>query len=270
MITSAAVRNPRNPAAWLAAAFAALLCSAAPALAQPPSRAFIIVNAGVQALTSGFSQSAVFTDSTIYGPLVSEAAAHEQSSFESAYGFDPGGTLADASIGVHVWSYLGIGLGVSQFDIEEPASVSAQLPQPLFFDRSRSISGMSAPLSRRERAVHLHLLMTIPATRSFSIMLFGGPTYFDTEQDLVADVQFDQSYPFDTATFSSAVASDESGQTIGYHAGVDIAWYFTDSIGVGLLTRFSRGTLKLPSVGGGAVDIETGGVQAAAGLRLRF
>ena len=118
--------------------------------------------------------------------------------------------------------------------------------------------------------MHLQALVTVPAPRSFTLTFFGGPTFFQVQQQLVTDVSFAQAYAFDTATFSSAAVDRRSGSTVGYHAGADVAYYFTDTVGVGWLTRYSRGRLELPSVGNDGLELETGGLHAAWGLRMRF
>ena len=280
MTTHAPARASTGPASWLATALVALTATS-PALAQSPAgnaRAFITVNGGLQAQTRSFSESIVFLESGGAYPeargLISDAAAHEQARFESDYRFE-NGTLFDVSGGVRVWSYLGLGLGVSRFNIEEPAGVSAQVPHPFFFsrdgsNRDRPISGASPPLRRSETAVHLQALVTVPATRSLTVTVFGGPTLFDVQQPLVTDVNFSHAYPYDTAMFSSAVTSPESGSTVGYNVGADVAYYFTNNVGVGWLTRYSRGRLELPSPAEDTLEIQTGGLHTAGGLRLRF
>ena len=65
MTTHAPARAPLGPASLLAAALAALT-GASPALAQDPTgdaRAFITINGGLQAMTSGFSENIVFRES---------------------------------------------------------------------------------------------------------------------------------------------------------------------------------------------------------------
>ncbi|MCE2541147.1 MAG: outer membrane beta-barrel protein [Acidobacteria bacterium] len=272
MTMHAPSRAAMRPASWLAAALVALT-GAAPALAQAPTenaRAFITINGGMQALTTGFSEQVVFQESGgVYREVLSGAAAHEEARFESDYRFETG-TLYDVSGGVRIWSYLGVGVGVSRFEIEETASVSAQVPHPIFFNRDRSISGASPPLARSERAVHLQALVAVPASRSFTVTVFGGPTFFDVQQQLVTDVNFTHAYPYDMATFSSAAIDRESGSTVGFNVGADVAYYFTGNVGIGWLTRYSRGMLELPSVSDDTLDIETGGLHTAVGLRLRF
>ena len=273
MMTSQSHPVPLALRAMLAAAAVLALAGPAPALAQSAAgtaRAFITINGGVQALTGGFSGHGVFPETGgVYRQVLSGAAAQEQARFESDYRFETG-PLFDVGGGVRLWSYLAVGVAVSRFRVEEPASVSAQVPHPIFFDRDRTIAGASPPLARRERAVHLQALVTVPATPSFAVSVFGGPTFFDVQQQLVADVRFAQAYAFDAATFSSAAIDRRSGSTVGFHVGADVAYYFTDIVGAGWLTRYSRGRLELPSAGGDRLELETGGLHAAWGLRMRF
>jgi hypothetical protein len=257
---------------WLAAA-GATLAGAAPAHAQAPAgdaRVFVTVNGGLQTLTSSFSEDISFPETGgVYRDVLSGAAAQEQARFESDYRYRTG-PLFDVSGGVRIAPYFALGAGISWFNTEKTASVSAQLPHPLYFNRNRSISGVSSPLTRSEMAVHLQALVVVPATNSLTVMGFAGPTFFNVKQQLVTDVNFTHAYPFDTATFSSAVASRESGSTIGFNVGADVTWYFTDHVGIGWFTRYSRATLELPSAGNGTLEIKPGGLHTAGGLRLRF
>ena len=266
-------RQSSAPTLCMAAAVTALF-GAVPlfAQAQPGStRAFITFNGGFQAATSSFSESVAFPETgVVYQETLSGAAAQEQARFESDYRFE-NAPLFDVSAGVRVAPYFALGVGVSHFMIEETASVSAHAPHPFFVNRDRFISGASPPLARRESAVHLQALVVVPVSRSFTVTGFGGPTFFDVEQQLVTDVNFTHAYPYDTATFSSAVtASPESADSIGFNIGADIAFYFTGNVGIGWLTRYSRATVELPSASGGTVDVEAGGLHTAVGLRLRF
>lgn len=272
-MTSPSPTVPLALQAILAAAAVLAVAAPEPVLAQSATgnaRAFIAINGGVQALTHSFSGNAVFPEAGgVYRPVLSGAAAQEQARFESHYRFEAG-PLVDVGGGVRVRPYLAVGVGVSRFRVEEPASVSGQVPHPIFFGRDRSISGASPALARSEWAVHLQALATVPAPQSVTVTVFGGPTFFRVQQQLVTDVGFAQAYAFDTATFSSAAIGRRSGSTVGYHVGADVAYYFTDTVGVGWLTRYSRGSLELPSVGDDTLELETGGLHTAWGLRMRF
>lgn len=266
-------KRPVKEVALRLALATAALAIASPAAAQSNQwngRGFITISGGIQALTSEFSNEAVFTSfGGVYSETVAGAAAQEPSSFQADYRFQTA-PLFDMSGGLRVWRNVGVGLGVSRFGHQSEASVSAVIPHPLFFSRNRSINGMSTPLARSEIAVHLQALAVFPAGRSLTVTVFGGPTFFSVSQRLVDNVLFEHSYPFDTATFSGTGTTPESSSKSGLHAGADVAYYFTDAIGVGWLVRFSRASVELPSAGNGTVSLQAGGVHTAGGLRVRF
>ena len=105
----------------------------------------------------------------------------------------------------------------------------------------------------------------IPASDKFA--LFGGPTFFSASQTFVTGIDFDQAYPYDTATLTAAMTRTQDGSTIGFNVGADVSVYFSRWVGVGGLIRFSRSEVDL---GGGPTTIAVGGLHSAAGLRLRF
>lgn len=277
-MTTHARTRPRLPLLVRLAAAGAALAGAAPAGAQAPAadaRAFVAVNGGLQTLNPGFSENVAFPATAgEYGNVLSSAAAGEPARFESDYRFGNAPLLLDVSGGVRVAPHFALGAGVSRFRTRERAGVSAWAPHPFFFDRDRSFSGDSLPLIRRETAVHLQALVVAPIGGSFTVTAFGGPTFFTAvEQQLVTDVNFTHAYPYDSAAFSSAVTNtgaESAGAAVGFHAGADVAWWFTGNLGVGWLARYSRATARIPSAGGGEIAIEAGGLHAAGGLRVRF
>ena len=121
---------------WLSAAVLTLT-GVAPSHAQQPAgkaRTFISINGGLQALTGSFSESVDFPESGgVYREVLSAAAAQEQARFESDYRYRTG-ALFDVSGGVRIAPYFALGAGISWFNTEETASVSAQLPHPLYFN----------------------------------------------------------------------------------------------------------------------------------------
>ena len=174
MTTHSNTRSSSALALWLAAAVLTLN-GVAPSHAQQPAenaRTFISINGGLQALTGSFSESVDFPESGgVYGEVLSAAAAQEQARFESDYRYRSG-PLFDVSGGVRIAPYFALGAGISWFNSEETASVSAQLPHPLFFNRHRAISGVSSPLTRSEMAVHLQAHVVLPVTNSLTVMGF--------------------------------------------------------------------------------------------------
>ena len=250
------------------------LLLAAPAAAQVsewPWRGFVAINGGFQPSTSDFSDNVVFSDAGgVYTETLSGAAAQEQARFAGAYRV-ASGTLFDVSGGARVWRNLGVGVGMSRSALDGATSISAQVPHPFFFRRDRSIaSGTDLPFTREESAVHVQLLAVLPVRRAFSVTVFGGPTFFNVKQDLVADVRFTHSYPYDTAAFSEAITVTAQQSKVGFNVGADVAYYFSNNVGVGWLTRYSGATIELPSANDGTARITAGGLHTAGGLRLRF
>ena len=251
----------------------ALLALALPSVAAAQQvdshRGYVAVNGGLQVVPGEFADAATFAGpSPVYTEMVSSAATGDPSSFNGAYRVESG-PVVDVSGGARLWRNLGVGVSVSLYRRDADASVSARLPHPFFLGSVRTIAG-NMPVYHDERAVHLHALVTVPVNPAFTVTVFGGPTVFSLRQDLVTDVRFTHSYPYDDAAFGGIVTGEQSRSTVGFNAGVDVAYFFTDVIGVGWLARFSAGTVDLPSAGDGSVDVPAGGVHAAGGLRLRF
>ena len=122
-------------------------------------------------------------------------------------------------------------------------------------------------MAREETAIHVHARWGIPVSQSVEVALFGGPTFFSVSQAFVTGIDFDQAYPYDTATLTGAMTRTEDGSTIGFNVGADVSVYFSRWLGVGGLIRFSRSEVDF---GDRPTTIAVGGLHTAAGLRLRF
>ena len=250
-----------HPAFLVLLAVLALAAAVSPAQAQAPeARGFLSVGGGIQTGAQDFSQRTAFSHA-LFGP--------EDGSYEADYPAADD-TLFDASGGVRVWRYLAVGAGVSRALRESDAGIAARLPHPFWFDRPRAISGAAAGLARTETAVHVQAQVMIPVARSFTVTLFGGPTWFNVNQDLVTGVDFDQAYPYDSASFTGAVTAQQSASAVGAHVGADAAFYFSRAVGVGATVRFSRGAVEFEAPDGGVIESNAGGLQTSGGLRIRF
>jgi hypothetical protein len=149
------------------------------------------------------------------------------------------------------------------------ANVTASVPHPFFFAKPRSVAG-TTPSTRRETAGHIQAVYLLPGRR-LNVMIFGGPSLFSIRQTLVTDVVYSETYPYDTATFSSAqTASSTSKTAIGFHAGVDVAWMFSRSLGVGGTARFARAQATLNATNNPALKVDAGGLLVGGGIRLAF
>jgi opacity protein-like surface antigen len=239
-----------------AAAFALI---ATPALAQTGEsfRGFVSVNGGYQASSTDFRDSIAVTEFV------------EQGSVDSSYTVK-GGPQLDIAGGARVWRSLGIGVGVTRFSKSGAASVAGKIPHPFFFNQARSVEGEAAGLKREELAVHIQAMAIVPGGERLSLAVFAGPSFFNIKQGIVQRLQYSQQYPYDTATFSGVDTDTPSESAIGFNAGADVGYFFARNVGIGGVIRFSRASADFTSIDGETLGVDAGGVQAGAGLRLRF
>ena len=193
----------------------------------------------------------------------------ESASYDATHPF-ASGVLVDGGVGFRIWKDLGAGVSVSRFTSSTPATVEARIPHPFQFGSLREFNGESFGAERTETGVHVQMLYHLPLTGRLRAVVFGGPSYLMTAQELVSAVHYDESYPYDTATFRSADVARATGSALGLNAGVDAFWMFTKMFGTGGLVRFTRASIDLDAPAGQRVAFDAGGVHAAAGLRFFF
>ncbi|HEU4687452.1 MAG TPA: outer membrane beta-barrel protein, partial [Vicinamibacterales bacterium] len=174
----------------------------------------------------------------------------------------------DASGAVVVWRNLAVGGGLARFSTSTPTTINAQIPHPFFFNQPRSVTGEFEG-DRSELAVHIQAKWLVPVNDKFLVTIFGGPSFFQVEQTIVNDIDYTESYPFDTATFTGAITDSQSESAIGFNVGGDFAYYFSNQVGVGGVVQYSGATVEM-AVPSGTADVKAGGLQVGGGLRLRF
>lgn len=253
--------------------FVAFLLGSLPAAAQSPTpppaplpvspptsahRIFVALNGGYQA-------SSVTFDDTRAENLHAETA-----SWTADYKVKAGQSV-DMGAGIRVWRNLAVTVGMSRFTESRSAPVSGEIPHPFFFNQPRSVTGETQALKHAERAVHVAAGWIIPATQRLQLTLFGGPSFFSVERDLLEDITYADSYPYDDVAYGGGIVRSVSQSRTGFNAGADVSYFVTDAIGFGAGVRFSRAQVKLQSpASGNAVPVDVGGAQANVGLRLRF
>lgn len=231
----------------------------APAFAQSsaPRRGFISLNGAYQIGTDDFSDSATFRENA------------EDGRFETSYTVEAGPAF-DLSGGAMIARHVGVAAGVTRVARSTPTTIDASVPHPFFFSRPRSLSGDVGGLKREELGIHIQARGLVPIGSRMELSVFGGPSFFRVEQDLVERFDYREGYPYDTATLASATSSTAKKSGVGFNAGGDIAVFFTRQLGFGFGAQYSRATLAIASPAGGTVEAKVGGLQTGGGLRLRF
>jgi hypothetical protein len=245
-----------------------LLASTSPALAQatrrsaPPvrsqSRFYAGVDFGVQA------GGETVTD-TVTSPVNGETAR-----FSTPYEAKMGALLG-VFVDVHVWQYLSAGISFTGYASPADTQVTGSIPHPFFFNRARELQGDVPGVERSESGVHLQLRALLPVSRTVQVSVFGGPSFYQLEQDVVTSVRWTESYPFDMVSFTSAGTETRSESGTGFNVGADVAYFLGRHFGVGGRAQYSTATVGLPSGSGtGSIDTKAGGLQAGGGVRFRF
>lgn len=232
---------------------------APPPRRAPEDRYFLSVNGALQ------ERSLTFQDSRTEPFYAETSSWTARYGVRSGYGFDAGG-------GVRLWRGLAAAVAISRFEEEKrTAEIAGEIPHPFHFDQPRAISGESQSLGHSEQAVHASAAWMLPPMGRFHVLLFAGPSFFSVSRDLVEDVDFSETYPYNTASYERALLRSVSGSQAGFHGGVDVTWSITPRVGVGAVARYARAEMVLDSPAherGLAVD--AGGIQAGAGLRVRL
>jgi hypothetical protein len=245
----------RDPASTVLVLTLALTPALASAQTVAP-RVFVSVNGGVQTSDNTLAQSFPVQKNLEDAPITANADEN-------------GGTLFDAGAVVRLIGYFGMGFALSVVTHDADATVTASIPHPFFFNRLRSIEG-TANMSRRETAAHIQAVFLVPGPH-LDVMVYGGPSLFTLRQTLVTDVTYSETFPFDTATFTSASTAEATSKTeTGFHIGGDVAWKFTRNIGVGGMIRYAHAQATLNATNNPPITVDVGGLQFGGGIRLAF
>ena len=223
-----------------------------------PTRAFVSLGGGLQSIAT-----------TSFGETHGEDLYAEQFTWDARYKLK-NAVAFEAGVGVRVRRNLLAAGTYSRSQHRQVAVVTGQVPHPFQFNQLRAIEGESSPLRHEEQAVHLSALWVVPISRRLEVSISGGPSFFFVRRGFVKEVEFAQEYPYDVATFAQAVSAEVNEKAYGGHAGADLMWLVTPQAGVGVLVRYSRGSVTFSTPSGGSVSLDAGGLQAGFGFRLGF
>ena len=221
-------------------------------------RLIVSVNGGLQPGSETLTNSSNFT---IYDEEASIDASHEIE----------GGGLWDFGAAFKVRPNWGVGVAYTLLDSTNPATVTASIPHPLFFNQPRTLTATAEDLVHEEGALHLQAVYFIPFLDKVDIALAAGPTFFSVRQQFVRDVSFDETPPdFNTVTPAGLDVVSLEENSVGFNVSADVSYAFTSNIGAGALLRYTRGSVDFSLGEGQSAEINAGNVQLGVGLRLRF
>lgn len=241
----------------IACAAAVLVCTAAPATAQVASdRILISFNAAFQGASHTFSDRLEFEE------------FRETGTTDARYPIK-NGLMFDGGAAVRLWKGLGIGVAFSSFSGDDVAQTDTRVPHPFHDDRDRTINADVSGIGRTETGIHVQARYAF-GTDTLQAAFSAGPSFLTLEQEIVTEVQYDQTYPYDTATFRAADTERLRATAATFNVGFDMTWRFTRNLGVGGMLRFASAPIDLDAGEGRTLTIDAGGVAGGAGLRILF
>lgn len=234
----------------------ALLLGAGTAQAQA-DRVRLVVNGAAQVAPGSFGQRFTLTRNVEPATVTTDLSLGTSGVFEA---------------GARVRLHRRLSVGVVGFVASGTATgtLEARLPHPFYFNQPREVTGALSGLTRKERGVHLELAVPLRVSSRDELILLGGPSYFDVEQELVTDLTYSDSYPYDTATLDDTTSTVAKKAGPGFNVGLELTRQVSRSARVALLGRYARGTVTLPAAEGNEAEVHAGGVQIGIGLRFAF
>lgn len=226
--------------------------------AGPTARMRLFLNGTFTPGSVDFAQSRTFRQYAEDGQVDSQYSAGSGPGFEAGlhYRFKP---------------RLGAMLSVATASRDGVLSYSATVPHPLYLDRDRTVAGTQEGLSHRETAIHLDFVYQVQSG-GFEILLFAGPSRVELKTDVLSRLDYKDTYPYDEVSVSGVSLTEVSASSFGVNVGAGLDYGFGKSrrFGIGAQVRYTAASASVTPPEGPAIDVTTGGFQAAAGLRLSF
>jgi hypothetical protein len=192
----------------------------------------------------------------------------EDSTLNAAYEVKAGPGF-EAGLQYRFLRHIGAAVSFAAASHDATLSLDTGLPHPLYFNQKRQVSGSSDSLSHKESAIHFDLVYT-GRSGSLEFAVFAGGSKIKVETDVVDHVEFSQAYPFDSATLTALPLKRLSDSPLGFNVGGSLYYGLGRKFWLGAQARFSRATAKLSPTAGQSIDLDAGGFEVAAGLRIYF
>ena len=174
----------------------------------------------------------------------------------------------ELGFGREQWRNVIIAGTVVQMSGRGTASISAKIPHPLFYNTPRSLSG-EVDARRVETALHIQFAKVVHRSRAYTLTIGAGPSVFFLKQDLLNALAYDETYPFDSVTFTGASLTRHSATAYGANLQTDFVKPFSKKMSFQVSGRFSYGEATF-SVNSASITSKAGQGQVSGGLRISF
>jgi hypothetical protein len=240
--------------------FGALVGTPRQAAAQWTDRGYINFTTGLESHSSDLNDTRTFV---LYDEPATVNTASEVNS----------GNFVDFAGGVRVWRNLSVGGAFHSESNKADVSITGSVPNPIFFNRPRSFAVTATELRRKEIAGHLQFGWMVPVGTKIDALVFGGPSWFRLEQQVVSEVKIAEAgLPF-TEVVVQTIPATRKKSVVGFNIGVDATYMLWQNdrvrLGAGGFVRYAtaKADVLLMTT---EVGSDVGGIQYGVGARFRF
>ena len=221
-------------------------------------RWFVNVNVGLQAPGRDLEEKGSFP---LYNELLTFTGTREVGS----------APVIDALAGIHVTESFALGIGYGRMSKKSDVPVTASVPHPVFTGRPRNVAGVLNGLRRPENAIHFDAMWRFVLLEGVDFKIGAGPTFFRVSETAPNTVTVTEAgAPFQNVTLAFGNGTRRKNG-VGYNVVGDLTYLITESLGAGVMLRYTGGSIELPLTGGGTRGKNgVGGLQFGVGGRLRF
>lgn len=210
--------------------------------------------------TMGFSE---YTKSVSW----SEEIYFEDASYSINNIFEKGNSF-NASLGYKFSSSIGIELGIDLCSRNILSDYNASIPHPLLFNSPRDADN-EGTYKLTENAVYLNFVYSIPFSK-FGLDIFGGPAYFLSKIELIKEIQFSDSYPYEQISISAST-EEVKKNSFGFNAGASFNYYIASGFGIFVNAQYLSSSVDFePTSDIPGMKLTLGGFKAGAGLKILF
>ena len=172
------------------------------------------------------------------------------------------GSIFDGHAGVSVHGRFGIAANVSRFTRNTDGSADASIPDPIFFDRPRSISGVVPAMRHEETWLAVLATWQIPVAPRIGVTVMAGPAVAFVLHEVATAVAVTETAGGPDLRVTLV---ETAKQLWGYHVAADVQYQFSRLLGVGGFARFTGANGSVSST-----KLELGGLAVGGGARFRF
>jgi len=178
------------------------------------------------------------------------------------------GTPFLAAVGFRITRSIGVELGVDVSSRNLESTYSTSVPHPLLFNNPRTAGGNGSH-SLSENTLFLNFVFGARFGK-FGLDLFVGPAYIFSKAQIISEMSYSQSYPYDDISLSTST-KEVSMNVFGFNGGARILFYFNDTVALFTGARFIGGKASFdPETGLPYPEITLGGFRAGGGLKILF